>query len=606
MPMRTLGPLGLAAAGLLLSISVINAQGAQGPTLVPGTTTPGVSVIPVPRPQTPGAPARDNSAINPTGTARIRGRVVSADTGNPLRRAQVRLSAGEPRVMMVANTDVDGRYEFASLPAGRYSLMASRNGYVGLQFGQQRPFESGKPLELSDGQLADKIDFALPKGGVIVGRITDDSGEPAPGVRVQAMRYQYMPTGQRQLSPGGTTGMFGPTVTDDLGQFRVYGLMPGDYVLSAMPTTNGVMMSTVNGVTSTQSNPADNDGFVTSYYPGTASADEAQPVTVELGREASAFFSLISGRLSRISGTVRNSQGRPVVGAMIMLRTMSGTMSIGSGGGMTGPDGSFNLTSVTPGEHFIDVRPRPDGMPGPPGAAGSSDQEFASIPVSANGTDITGLVITTGTGATINGRVIFEGNSPRTGGQTPLRVMASSPEPGGGMAMAYSIPNNGNVDDGGRFQIKGASGKVLFRPITSPGWFLKSVTVEGVDHTDVPYEIKGNVGGIDVVLTDRQTNISGTVRGPRGEVKDFVVVVFPSYLREDVVPMRFIQMARPNQDGRYVVRNLPPGDYVAAAVESLEQGRQWDPAFQQQVRPRGKTFRLNDGQTMTVDLELIQ
>jgi hypothetical protein len=211
----------------LLSISTITAQG----PIVPGTSTPGVSVIPVPRPQTPGAPARDNSTINPTGTAKIRGRVVSADTGNPLRRAQVRLSAGEPRVMMVANTDADGRYEFANLPAARYSLMVSRNGYVGLQFGQQRAFESGRPLEIAIGQLADKIDFALPKGGVIVGRITDDTGEPAPGVRVQAMRYQYMPSGQRQLSPGGgASGMFGPTITDDLGQFRVYGLMPGDDV----------------------------------------------------------------------------------------------------------------------------------------------------------------------------------------------------------------------------------------------------------------------------------------------------------------------------------------------------------------------------------------
>src|SRR5204863_4311386 len=119
---------------------------------------------------------------------------------------------------------------FGDLPAGRYSVSVSRNGYVALQFGQQRPFESGKPLELANGQTADKIDFALPRGGVIAGRITDEVGEPLAGTGVRAMRYQYQPEGQRRLMPVGT--IFG-IVTDDLGQFRVYGLMPGSYVVSA-------------------------------------------------------------------------------------------------------------------------------------------------------------------------------------------------------------------------------------------------------------------------------------------------------------------------------------------------------------------------------------
>jgi hypothetical protein len=245
-------------------------------------------------------------------------------------------------------------------------------------------------------------------------------------------------------------------------------------------------------------------------------------------------------------------------------------------------------------------------MPAPPGSAGSTDQEFASVPVAPNGTDLTDLVITTSAGATISGRVIFEGTPPKTSGSPPLRVMASSPEQGGGMMAAYSIANNGVVDDAGRFQIKGASGKVLFRPMTPPGWVLKSVTIQGDDHTDVLYEVKGNVSSLEVVLTDRQTNVSGSVRSSSGDVKDYVVLFFPAYLRDDVVLTRFIQIARPSQQGRYALRNLPPGDYVAAAVESLEQGRQWDPAFRQQLRPRGKTFRLNEGQTIALDLELIQ
>ena len=125
---------------------------------------------------------------------------------------------------------------------GRYTITVTRNGYVSLQFGQQRPFEPGRPLDLGDGQLLERIDFALPRGSVIAGRITDELGEPMAGVHVQAMRYQYLPNGQRQLVSAGASNPF-CHVTNDLGEFRVYGLMPGTYVLSAVPDQAGVPRS---------------------------------------------------------------------------------------------------------------------------------------------------------------------------------------------------------------------------------------------------------------------------------------------------------------------------------------------------------------------------
>ena len=84
-----------------------------------------------------------------TGTGRISGRVLSTDTGAPLRRAQVRLSAPEIGVKM-ALTDAEGRFEFKELPAARFTLNASKSGYVNVQYGQTRPFESGRPIELAD------------------------------------------------------------------------------------------------------------------------------------------------------------------------------------------------------------------------------------------------------------------------------------------------------------------------------------------------------------------------------------------------------------------------------------------------------------------------
>ncbi len=118
-----------------------------------------------------------------------------------LRRATVRVSSNELRINRSVNTDAEGRYELAELPAGRYNIFVTRNGYVSLQFGQRRPFESGRPLDVGEAQTVEKIDFALPRGGVIAGRITDELGEPLAGIRMQAMRHQYLPNGQRQLVP---------------------------------------------------------------------------------------------------------------------------------------------------------------------------------------------------------------------------------------------------------------------------------------------------------------------------------------------------------------------------------------------------------------------
>src|SRR5262249_39598539 len=98
-------------------------------------------------------------------------------------------------------------------------------------YGQRRPLQAGTPLQLADGQQLKNIDFQLPRGSVLGGRILDEDGEPMAGVMVRVMRYQYL-QGERRLTPAGTVQ------TDDLGQYRVWGLMRGDYYISAIAGIN--------------------------------------------------------------------------------------------------------------------------------------------------------------------------------------------------------------------------------------------------------------------------------------------------------------------------------------------------------------------------------
>jgi hypothetical protein len=266
-----------------------------------------------------------------------------------------------------------------------------------------------------------------------------------------------------------------------------------------------------------------------------------------------------------------------------------------------GADGSFAIAGIAPGEHSIDVRPQP--RPGTTGGA-----EFASMPISVTGADISNLRIVTGKGALISGRVIFEGTSDRTNPTAPLRVTASQSDPSRQMMFFPSDPlANGVLEDNGAFQLSGIAGRVFFNVNTPPSWTLKSVTVEGDDITDTPFDLTGrqSISGLVIRMTDKLTQISGQVADARGQVlRDYVVVVLPQESKEPVVAARWIRTIRPDSNGRFQMRGLRPGRYVATALETIEQGRQFAPEFQQELRRGAREFSLREGETVTLDLKL--
>jgi protocatechuate 3,4-dioxygenase beta subunit len=177
-------------------------------------------------PQQPVRGAQAQATTPATGV--IAGMVTSQGTGTPVRRARVTLNAPELRGGRSTLTDDKGQFSFIALPAGRFTLTASKPGYVDVPYGAKKPGRPGTPIQLAAGQKMDRASIVLPKGGVITGIVVDDSGEPAPGTQVRAMRY-VMRTGERTLQQAGQAQ------TDDRGIYRIYGLQPGDYLVSAVP-----------------------------------------------------------------------------------------------------------------------------------------------------------------------------------------------------------------------------------------------------------------------------------------------------------------------------------------------------------------------------------
>ena len=305
---------------------------AQPPTS-PGAPTPGTPTPGTLKPGAPTQPAQRTPARGvrrgeeqQKGTSTLRGYVVAADTGNPLRRALVNARSQEGRGGGMATTDGEGRFEIRELPGGRYSVSASKAGYVSMQFGQRRPEQAGTVLEIVDGQTVEKIAFSLARGGVITGHVTDEFGDPIAGAQVSALRFRYT-EGSRRLMPSGNAQ------TDDQGAFRIYGLAPGDYQVSAGLRTQGMM-----GMTPTVGSTAV-EGYTPTYFPGTPNASEAQRITVRAARETTGVsFSLTATRLVQLSGRAVSSTGEPYVQAFVSLMPVdrfAAGMAMGMGGGMT-------------------------------------------------------------------------------------------------------------------------------------------------------------------------------------------------------------------------------------------------------------------------------
>jgi hypothetical protein len=233
--------------------------------------------------------------------------------------------------------------------------------------------------------------------------------------------------------------------------------------------------------------------------------------------------------------------------------------------------------------------------------------EFASAPLSVSGSDISGLTIITTPGVTVSGRVVLEGQKAQGTSVRGIQMGAIAPSGAQSiMGLAGRALGGGRVADDGTFQLRGLSGPQLIRVGNPPsGWAIKSITLEGQNITDTPFDFRPgrDVAGMTVTLTDRLTDLSGTVRDGRGQpIKDYVLVVFPEDPKMWGGQSRFVRTTRPNQDGAYDIKGLPPARYLAVAVESLENGTQYDPAVLEQLKPRGKGFTLADAQTLTLDL----
>ena len=581
-------------------------------------------------------PARDVPVPSRSGSGSISGTVVTDDAdARPLRRVQVQLESGTLELPREVVTDDTGRFVFDGLPPANYTLQAVRPTYVTAYYGSKKPGRGpGVPIAVVEKQRVSGITLKMLKGAVITGVVRLPGGKPVASLTVQARRVSTV-GGERQYEYGKSGS------TDDRGEYRIFGLAPGNYVVQVSPPASGgsdmrrITPAEINaaeallkaGATTPTPPPVPDPGpslrFANVYFPSATDPSRAQTITVAAGQElAGVDMAIEFVPTAQITGVVIGPNARlPTNLRVTLLPKRAETMASYAGqppSVVPRPDGSFSAAGIAPGRYVLRARAEP-ATDAPPATLWASEE------IDVNGRDISGLVLRLQPGMSVTGKLVFD--SATLPLPDPARVRLSLPvvsAPGASAqdASILSIMSGGHavtVEKDGTFAIRGAAPGMYRLSATPPGltggqvvpgvrsWVVTSITVNGRDLADLPIEIKAgeDVSDVVIVLSDRLTEIAGTVFDQLGRpTPGFPIVVFAT--NRDYWPAGEARVRRvqPASDGKYAVAGLPPGEYYVCAVTDVDPADLKDPAFLESLTSASIKITLTAGEKKPLDLKL--
>ena len=594
----------------------------------------------------------------PSGTGGIRGVVMTADAPpQPARRVIVTIS-GDVAASRSAITDDLGRFAFRNLPAGRFSIQASKAAYLGGGFGALRPGRPGTPISLGSGQQAD-VTVTIWRGAVVTGIVSDRNGSPMPAVQVAILNARA------GTDPAANATEFG--VTDDRGVYRIFGVPAGEYVVAALPVPGGTGEMGARSVaemdallaelqqrgTRSAGSPGSANsprpaapllagapiGFAPTYFPGTPLWRDATRLKLAAGEEKSGVDLQVQPvTAATINGSITGDV--PNLAAVRLAIVIGGprtTTQFASNPVLSmtpNEEGRFRFSNVTPGTYSIVARVARGqttaatppmsavsiGRSGQPPLGASGEFLYAVADVDVLGSPISGVALVLQPGSTFSGRIRFDaGVQPVPDDFTRIRVAVSPP---GGTSMSitgdtiigntFSAVTPATVEAGGGFTLKSIAPGLYNLQCTLPSeiapiWWLRSAMVEGRDLLDAPLVFRPGTSYTDVVLTltDRRTELSGTLQTPTGlPAPEHFVIAFSADRSMWRPGSRRVQAVRPSSDGRFLMRDLPPGDYLLAALLDVEPNEWQDPAFLEQIATAGVPVTIAEGQKKIQDLRI--
>jgi hypothetical protein len=594
--------------------------------------------------QVQSAQVRDAPRSVTTGTASISGFVLSDDQASaPVRRAKVTLRGGQAGVEFSVLTGEDGRWRIQGLPAGRYTAAATKAAYLNSTYGATRPGQSpGSAIAVTDGRAVTGITLKMSRGGVIAGRVVDEAGRPVPGIGVRAAQIQTTGGTRRLVYAGFQPGPGGSSFsrqTDDLGQYRIYGLPSGSYVVGTATAGPGIRspfagvdIRTVSaedlraassgdaaGAAVSAANTAGtftptggrSVGYAPIYFPSALLVDEAIKVEVAAGEERNGVdISMRLVPMAIVSGVVVGADRETPGRRLQLITTSSGGISSGGVSMSTlpvRPDGSFSTRPLAPGRYTLSASGGPGRAGGPPAPAALT--HFAEMDIEVRGDDLSGVMLTLQPGATVRGRVVFQGDLPPPD-PASVRVALSSADRERPM-----LGKSATVSPDWTFAITGVPPGLYSVGATAIGsapaggrWLARSAVYQGRDVIDAPLEVQAGqeVDGVAVTMAERLAEVSGTLTDAKGRaIPDLTMVLFSVDRADWRGGSRRVQPPqRPDSAGRYLFPNVTPGEYFLAAVADIEPASMADPTFLEAVAAGAIRISVGERERKVQDLRV--
>jgi hypothetical protein len=463
-------------------------------------------------------------------------------------------------------------------------LKVSRDGYVEQEFGQKKPTDPGAIFALRPGQKMSDLIFKLGRAGVITGHVFNADGEPMPHVMLNAIRQVYR-DGKREFQSSAWDR------SNDLGEYRIFGLAPGRYYVSAEEQTwNRV-------VGDREFNPVEKDtgekAYAKIYFPTSLDLGKASTVTVKEGEEIPAVDILMKEVVAyRIRGKVTNqlskTRGAQNVQIVVLRRDSGGWSEVGSTS-VEKADGTFEIPAVTPGEYSLLAFSYDDGK-------AHSTQEDLTV----GNADVEGLTVTIGPGVNIPGRVAWEGKPGLE--KAGLTVGAAPPGP------VYVWAESAEVDTSNQFTLRDVS-EGEFRLTVggmSKDCYVKEARFGDALLPDMSFRVmKGSAGPLEITLSSLGARVEGTVTNEENlPVAGVWAVAVPEEPKRK--QHYLFKSITTDQYGHFDLRGLAPGKYKLFSWDGVEQGEWEDTDFLKDSEEKGITIDLKGSDTKAIELTLIQ
>jgi hypothetical protein len=530
----------------------------------------------VPSSNLPAKPKSDECSIS--------GMVVKLAGGEPLKTATIQLQNLEDHARTTSTvTDVGGRFELKGIDPGRYRLSVSHNGFVTQEYGQRRPDDPGTILTLRPGQNLKDLLFRLIPTAVIAGRIINEDGDPLPWVQVSALREVYS-RGKKSLSSETAVP------TNDLGEYRLFDLRPGRYFVRAdyKPNEHLTGRGEIERISGGEPH-----GYVPMYYPGSPDPARASPLVVKAGEEIpSVEIAVRPVPAFSVRGRIYNlvsPRSTATYTVTLAPRESSQWFSLPQRDVLTDTsDGSFVIPDVLPGSYTLLAFW---------GNEGNRYQASQNIDVGNADLDDANLMISSGT--TLSGHVTWEGK-PGLDADALLVLLRGAEGTLGFSRARVSATGYFTLSDvfDGRYR--------LVMTGQSKDCYLKSVrygTREVLD--DGLNVVRGTNASLEVTISSKAGSVQGSATDKDNlPVTGVWVVLLPDEVHRD--QDRLYQKVATDQYGHFLLRGIPPGEYRLFCWDEVEDGAWEDPDFIKAFENQGQKVSLEEGESKTVDIIVIQ